>query len=54
VTDAAKFVENPNNVEREMGRKTVFDSWRAYFPPDNKWLPEIPSMGLPGGASDYM
>jgi hypothetical protein len=54
IVDAAKMVENPNKVEQAKGRQTMYDSWREYFPPDNKWLPEMPRMNLPGGASDYM
>jgi hypothetical protein len=54
VTDAAKLIKNPMEDERARGRPTVYDTWQHYYPPNTKWLPEVPKMNLPGGGSDHM
>lgn len=47
------MVRNPNAEERAKGRKTVYDTWRAYFPSDMSWLPDTPRMEVPAGGSDH-
>jgi hypothetical protein len=50
VTEAAKLIRNSMEEERAKGRPTVYDKWQHYYPPNTKWLPEVPKMNLPGGG----
>ncbi|KAM4690072.1 glutamate carboxypeptidase 2-like [Rhinophrynus dorsalis] len=49
--EAAKKVDNPNPVEVQAGRKTVFDTWVANLP--SSYDPSIPRVGDLGSGSDY-
>ncbi|KAK4016643.1 hypothetical protein OUZ56_031605 [Daphnia magna] len=51
IREAAKMVPNPNPVEVEAGRKTVFDTWLAANPDPRN--PTQPRIGNLGSGSDY-
>uniref|UniRef100_A0A1I8AKR8 Peptidase_M28 domain-containing protein n=1 Tax=Steinernema glaseri TaxID=37863 RepID=A0A1I8AKR8_9BILA len=51
--EAAKLVDNPIEVEKTEGRKSLYDTWVHYFPNKRSYLPESPEMPAPGGGSDH-
>uniref|UniRef100_A0A8R1HII9 Glutamate carboxypeptidase 2 homolog n=1 Tax=Caenorhabditis japonica TaxID=281687 RepID=A0A8R1HII9_CAEJA len=48
--EAAKNVDNPSKVEKQRGRKTVYDTWLNVFPDKTQG---VPKMTVPGGGSDH-
>ncbi|CAJ0568675.1 unnamed protein product, partial [Mesorhabditis spiculigera] len=51
IVETAKAVENPNEQERKLGRRTVFDSWNFYA--KSRVDPNIPKIAIPGGGTDH-
>ncbi|VDK75493.1 unnamed protein product [Litomosoides sigmodontis] len=49
----SKLIPNPMESERRSGRETLYDTWFKTFPSDISFLPDVPSMPIPGDKSDH-
>ncbi|VDN05041.1 unnamed protein product [Thelazia callipaeda] len=49
----SKQIANPMESEKSHGRKSLYETWIKTFPSDIDFLPDIPSMPIPGGGSDH-
>ncbi|KAL3989379.1 Peptidase M28 family protein [Acanthocheilonema viteae] len=53
MTKMSKLIPNPMESEKRSGRETLYDTWFKNFPSDISFLPDIPSMPIPGDKSDH-
>ncbi|VDN82763.1 unnamed protein product [Brugia pahangi] len=54
MAEISKLIPNPMESEKKSGRKTIYDTWFKTFPSDISFLPDIPSMPIPGSESDHV